>query len=132
MTDQIQSLHACWCQVTGQELHFKATERIFWEMAKLDFTADDLLIVLKDVLQYNRTHSNFPMKIQIHKLCSDLEIFASMLASAKAKNRNKLVKPTPKESILESWRPTAGERVSGANVHRISEIFNKMKHEAGA
>lgn len=123
MTTPLESLHQCWCETTGQELNFKATERIWYEMSKLEFTADDLLIVLKDVLYYNRTHAGCPMKVQVHKLCSDLEIFASLLASAKAKARNKIKPITAKEAVLESWRPTIGERVSGDNCHRLSDFL---------
>jgi len=121
MTEQIKSLHACWCQTSGQELHFKATERIFFEMAKMDFKPDDILCVLKFVLNYNLTHKHAPMKVQVHKLCGDLEIFASILAEARAKERNKVQALTPKEKTLAAWRGC--EPVSNGNVHRISDFL---------
>ena len=116
-------LHETWNLTAGQELHYRATERIFYEADKLGFTPDDLKLVLQHVLSYNKTHKHAPMKVQVHKLLGDLEIFASILAEAKAKERNRVKPPTPKESILESWRPTNGERVSGANCHRLSDFL---------
>ena len=123
MTEKLKALHACWCHMTGQELHFKATDRLFYEMFKMDFTTDDLLCVLKHVLSYNRTHPNAQMKVQVHKLLGDLEVFASILAEARAKERNRVKPLTPKESALEAWRPTCGERVNGANLHRLSDFL---------
>ncbi len=92
-------------------------------MFKMDFTPDDLLCVLKHVLAYNRAHPNAPMKIQIHKLCGDLEIFASILAEARAKDRNRIKEQTPKEKTLSEWRGC--EPVSNGNVHRISEFLKQ-------
>ena len=125
MTDQIQSLHSCWCQTTGQPLHFKATERLFYEMAKLDFVSDDLLCVLKFVLSYNKTHQNAQMKVQVHKLCGDLETFASILGEARAKERNKIPKPTPKEIVLEQFRRVTPE--AKGNCVPISQVFEAMR-----
>lgn len=121
MTDQLKSLHACWNQVTGQDVHFRATERIWFEMFKMDFTADDLMVVLKDVLAYNKSHVHCPMKVQCHKLCSDLEVFASLLASAKAKARNAIKLPTEKEKTLTAWRGCSP--VENGSVHKISEFL---------
>lgn len=125
MTTPLESLHACWCTTTGQDLHYKATERIWYEMSKLDFTDDDLLIVLKDVLYYNRTHSSCPMKIQVHKLCSDLEVFASLLASAKAKARNKIKPTPPRDEVLSAWRGVKPE--GNGNCHKLSDLIHLPK-----
>lgn len=125
MTESIQSIHAVWCQTTGQELHFKATERIFYEMAKLDFKPDDLLCVLTHVLWYNKTHKHAPMKVQIHKLCGDLEIFASILADAKQRERSQPKKPTPKEIVLHEFRGITPE--TNGKPRHVSEIFAEMR-----
>lgn len=121
MNDQMKLLHTVWNQTTGQELHFKATERLFYELWKMEFKPDDLLCVLKHVLAYNKTHTHAPMKIQIHKLCGDLEIFASILAEARAKDRNRVKPATPKESVLSEWRGIKPE--SNGNARSIGEFI---------
>lgn len=125
MMDRIRSLHEVWNQTTGQTVNLRATERIFFELANLDFTADDLLSVLKHVLHYNKTHAACPMKVQVHKLCGDVEAFASICAEAKAKARNKVAKPTPKESVLHAFRGVTPEQ--NGNPHHIREVFASMK-----
>lgn len=126
MTEQLQSLHACWNQVTGQDLHFKATERLFYELWKMEFKPDDLLCVLKHVLQYNKTHQNAQMKVQVHKLLGDLTVFASILAEARARERNRIKPHTPKENVLAEFRGGFVE-VPTAKPRHVSEIFDEMR-----
>lgn len=109
MNSTIESLHAVWNTTTGQQLNLRATERIFYEVSKMDFTPDDLLCMLKHVLAYNKSHSSAPMKVQVHKLLGDLETFASILADARARERNKPPKPTPREIVLSDFRRVTPE-----------------------
>lgn len=125
MHDQMKLLHACWCETTGQTLHFQATQRLFWELAKMEFTPDDLLCVLKHVLAYNKSHAHAPMKVQVHKLLGDLEIFASILADARARERNRVPKPTAKEIVLEQFRGVTPE--PNGKIRHVSEIFDEMR-----
>lgn len=126
MNEKLKALHACWCVVTGQELHFRATERLFYELFKMDFTEDDLKCVLNHVLAYNRTHKHAPMKVQVHKLLGDLEIFASILAEARAKDRSKPKSATPKEIVLQEFRGVTPPESNGNGRH-VSEIFANMR-----
>ncbi len=125
MQDQIKLLHSCWCTTTGQELHFQASQRLFYEVAKLEFTPDDLLCVLKHVLAYNTTHTHAPMKVQVHKLLGDLEVFASILADARARERNRVSPPTPKESVLNQFRGITPEKPG--NCLPVAEVFEAMR-----
>lgn len=124
MIDQIKSLHAAWNQTTGQTINLRATERIWFELANLDFTADDLLCVLKHVLHYNKTHADCPMKVQAHKLCEP-ETFASICGEAKARERNKAAKPTPKESVLHAFRGITPE--PNGNCMSAKDVLSKLK-----
>jgi hypothetical protein len=125
MIEKLKSLHACWNLTTGQEVNYRATERIWFELANLDFTEGDLLSVLKHVLQYNKTHGNCPMKVQVHKLCGDVEVFGSICAEAKARERNKVAKPTPRESVLQSFRGITPE--PKGNAVPVKMIFEKLR-----
>jgi hypothetical protein len=82
------------------------------------------------VISYNKTHKHAPMKIQVHKLIGDLEVFASILAEARAKQRNAIPKPTPKEVILHTFRGVTPEK--NGNSRHIMEVFAEMRKAAPA
>lgn len=125
MIEQIKSLHSVWNQTTGQSVNLRATERIWFELANLDFTAEDLLSVIKHVLHFNKTHASCPMKVQAHKICGDVEVFASICAEAKCRERNKLHKPTAKETVLHQFRGITPEQPG--NGRHVSEVFEQMR-----
>lgn len=123
MSEPIKSLHVAWCAATKQELNFRATERIFYDLWKLDITPEDVTCVVEFVLHWNKQHPDCPRKINLYSLCSDPSRFAADLAEAKPWKRNRVKPPTPREEILEAWRPTNGERVKPENAHKLSEFL---------
>jgi hypothetical protein len=124
MNKTITQFHSTWNQITGQELNLRATERLFYELWKLEFTPDDLACVLKYMLAFNRKHPECPMKVQAHKVMGDPETFASVLAEARAKERNRPRPATPKEAVLQSFRPVANAEMQGnGSAHRLSEFL---------
>lgn len=125
MTDKLKSLHACWCKLTNQELNYRATERLFWELHNNDFTEEDLTVVLKHVLAYNRTHPNAQMKVQLHKICGDVAVFGSICAEARAKQRNAIPQPTPRQEVLHAFRGITPE--PHGNVKNIAEVFAELR-----
>lgn len=131
MNETLKALHACWNSLTGQELHFRATERLFYELFKMDFTEDDLKCVLRHVIGYNKTHPHAPMKVQAHKLLGDLEVFGSILAEARAKERNRPKPPTAKEIVLKEFRGVVPTESNGNGRH-VSEIFANMRKAGDA
>lgn len=124
---KLRELHSCWNSITGQELNYRAVERLLYELHNNDFTAEDLTAVLKHVLAYNRTHPEMPMKVQIHRLCGDMAVFGSICAEAKAKQRNKIPPPTAKETVLHQWRGVTPE--GNGNAKHIAEVFSAMRKE---
>jgi hypothetical protein len=128
MTDQIKQLHRCWCDLTGQDLNLRATERLFYELLNSDFTVDDLGCVVRYVLAFNRKHLDCPMKVQFHRICGDLEQFASVLAEARAKERNRIKPLTARASVVQAFRPVADvEGSATGNSHRIGEFLQVPK-----
>lgn len=124
MTTELERLHLTWNQITGQDLNARATERLFFEFWKLDFTTDDLQCVLKYMLSFNRKHPDCPMKIQAHKVLGDLEIFASVLAEARARERNRVKPRSNQDSVLQSFRPRVdAELGSNGKPHRITDFI---------
>lgn len=125
----ITDLHDLWCSLTEQELHRKATERLFWQFHNDGFTGDDLKCVI-GYMQRCNSKGGGRYKIQAHKVIGDLEVFASILAEAKAKERNARKAQTASEKIMAQYeRPVDPEqsdsRIKGNGVH-VSEIFKKL------
>ncbi len=91
----------------------------------MEFTPDDLLSVLKHVLAYNKTHTHAPMKVQVHKLIGDLEVFASILADARARERNRIPKPTPRETVMHEFRGITPEKPG--NCVPASRVIDELR-----
>jgi hypothetical protein len=117
--DAIKELQTTWNELTRQELHPKATERLFFEFWRNDFTSDDLRCVLMYYLRFNRENSGAQFRINAQKILGDLETFASTLGEARAKERNRRAAQTPREAVAAlRTRPVDPEQSStqGATV----------------
>lgn len=123
---QIHDLHDLWCSLTEQELHRKATERLFWEFHNDGFTSDDMRCVI-GYMQRCNSKGNGRYKIQAHKVLGDLEVFASILAEARGRERNARKAKTASEKIMAAYeKPVdpeqADSRVKGNGRH-ISDFL---------
>jgi hypothetical protein len=124
------NLHSAWCKASGQQLHERLTERIFFEAEKMGITADDVRCVVEFLTRFNKRSDGAKFRINAFKVIGDLETFAATLAEARAVERNRRPAPTEKEKVVEAFRPTVDpEQVStlslGAGRH-VSELFRKM------
>ncbi len=81
--------------------------------------------MLKYVISYNKTHAECRMKVQVNKLCGDVENFASICAEAKARERNRISKPTPKQEALHAFCGIAPE--PRGNCVPASEVLAKLR-----
>lgn len=124
--NKINQLHKTWESVTGQVINLRATERIWYEFASMDFTEDDLRCVLADLMRFNRASNGAKFRINLQKICGDPETFASLLGEARAKERNRKKPPTAKDQVLQNLRPTVGEPLSGQNTRTLSEVFQTI------
>lgn len=124
----ISDLHELWCSLTQQELHKKSTERLFWQFNNEGFSPDDLRCVVGYMQRCNTNGQHY--KIQAHKVLGDLEVFASVLADAKAKARNRRPPPTEKEKVVALRErvvepETADPRINGTGRH-LSDVLKGM------
>lgn len=128
----ISDLHELWCSMTQQELHKKSTERLFWQFHNEGFSADDMSIVVK-YMQRSNAKGGGRYKLAAHKVLGDLEIFASILAMAKAENRNRRPGPTPKEQVMALRDPLlkteeADPRISGNGRH-LKDVLKSLENQ---
>lgn len=125
MIEKLHALHKTWCDLTKQPLHYRAAERILFELANDGFTEDDLRCVIQSTQAWNRSHADAQIKMQFNKICGDVERFASVLAEARGKERNKIPPPTAKETVLHQWRGVTPE--GNGNAKHIAEVFAEMR-----
>lgn len=124
----LTDLHDLWESLTGQQLKRAPTERLFWEFHNAGFTSADLRTLVTYMQRCNAKGQRY--KIQLHKVIGDLEIAASILAEAAAKERNTRKAQTASEKIVAAYeRPVdpelADPRVNGTGRH-ISDIFRNI------
>lgn len=121
----IALLHAAWCRYANQDLNLMATERIFYELSRAGFTDVDIGIVVNGMKRHN-SHSDAKYRIHCHRVCGDLEFFASLLADFSAQERNRIKAPTPKEKVLEQLRPTVSKTETGTIAVSVKDVLKKI------
>lgn len=126
MTTQIQSLITAWNSATGQQVNQRAVERIAWEFLDMGFTENDLRLVVKHMLSFNRKHPDCPLKMQFHRVVGDTERFASMLAEFQAKERNRIKPPSPRETALNQLRPVVEAQTGTGTAMTVKEVLRKV------
>lgn len=124
---QIEALHSTWEKLTGQVINRRVTERVFYEMASAGFTDDDLRCVIQGMQKFNRGGSGAQFRINLVKVCGDLESFGSVCAEFRAKERNKKPAPTPAQQIKQAFSPILVEDLTSTGTRSISEVFKAIK-----
>lgn len=128
--NEVILLHAAWCNASGQELSYRASERIFFELHKLDFTPDDVTLAVKHLIKFNAKSGGAKFRINAFKICADVESFASLVAEAKAVMRNVRKAQTASEKIMAAYeRPVdpemADNRTNGNGKH-LKDILKSI------
>lgn len=121
----LSDLHDLWESLTGQELKRAPTERLFWEFNNAGFTMDDLRCIVTYMQRCNAKGQKY--KIMVHKVIGDLEIAASILASAAAVQRNARKAQSASDKIMSQYEQRmdpeqADLRVKGNGRH-ISDFL---------
>lgn len=132
MTEVI-SLHQAWCNASAQELSYKASERIFYELHRLDFTADDVTLAVKHLIRFNTKSGGAKFRINAFKICGDIESFAALVAEAKAVLRNTRKAQSASEKIMAAYEQVqnaeqADPRINGAGRH-VSDVIKHLKSQ---
>lgn len=124
LQSQADELILQYAHLTGREARVRAYEYALFSFFQAGFTCDEFVLVLNFVLRENKKN-NFKYSIMLGNLIRDHGRFMDLLGEAKAKDRNHVKPPTPKELVLESFRGVAPEP-KGKTRH-VSEVFNEMR-----
>ncbi len=96
----IQDLHQAWCEASGQDVSYRATERIFYAAHQMDISADDIKVAVKFLIRFNNKSDGPKFRINCFKLIGDTESFCALVAEARAVDRNRRPAPTPKQVVI--------------------------------
>ena len=124
----IEQLQTTWAELTKQELHARATERLFYEFNDMGFTDSDLRCVLNYLLRFNRNNDGAKFRINAVKIVGDLENFASLLGEARAIERNRKPSSTPRDNVLQAFRPGIPDGQTTTHTARpFSDVLKAIK-----
>jgi len=127
---QLEALHGAWCHATGQELHFRSTERLFFDLHQMEFTPDDIRTVVAHLKSLN-AKSDVKYSLRANRVLGDLEFFSSSLAEAKATNRNRRQPMTPKQQAQDMREKVVNrEQSSILNIsapRSFADVIKEMK-----
>jgi len=127
MTEKLQSLHAKYCTLTGQELKYQPAERMLYDYLNNGFTEADLDTVLTFLIHQNKKREpRYRNKIQFHRIVGDLEFFNSIFGEASAWARNKRPAPTEKSLTLAAFRNEAPAVAPVGGERHIMEVFQTI------
>lgn len=113
---------------TGREASFLHYEFSIGKFTMMGFTAADMTLVCEHIKRENRKHGrDFQISLKLSRLLSDTEWFSDFLAEARAKQRNHIPNPTPKEKVLQSFRPTLSEPMPGDTALSAGECLKRFK-----
>lgn len=122
MQPEAEEIVAQYIRLTGREARVAIYEHSLFDFIRAGFSSTDFVCVVTFLLRENK-RNKFQYSLKLGHLINDHQRFMDLLGEAKAKERNRIKPATPKEAVLQAWRPTCGERVNGASVRRISDIL---------
>jgi len=107
--DELQDLHDTYVRITGLDVKF-SIHYWTWENFSKFFTKEDLVLVLNWIKRKNKqAEHKYRRSLAITKLIGDEEKFDELRAQAAAEERNRRKPLTPKQRVMEQWRPTVVE-----------------------
>lgn len=103
-TDTIESVHTCYCQMTGLQVNQRVHERAYADFLAAGYTVADLELVLGHIKRENRRMAGASFSLRLDRLLDfDYRHFDSILSEARALQRNRVVR-TPRQEVLQQLR----------------------------
>jgi hypothetical protein len=129
MSDQsnTESLCSAWNNATGQDVNLMVNQRIAWQFLQAGFSVADLLIVVAYLKACNgqASEAKYKVKLTLLRVIGDLEYFDSTKQLARAWERNRPRKASPRDEILVA----TGRAVEpNGSPRHISEFINLPKN----
>ncbi len=113
--------------LTGREARVNVYEFALFDFFRAGFTCDEFVMVVTFLMRENK-RNKFQYSLKLGHLLNDHSRFMDFLGEAKAKDRNKVLPPTPRESVLQDFRRTSPEP-TGAFLS-AAEVISRLKAEA--
>lgn len=110
--------------LTGREARVQVYEYSLFAFFQAGFTCDEFVLVLSFLLRENK-RNRFQYSIKLGSIVTDHAKFMDLLGEAKAVERNRPPKPTPREIVLSDFRRSSPEPVS--HPMAAHEVIKKLR-----
>lgn len=126
--------HKAFCSITGLVPNLMAAEGIWLALLKAGYTSDDVSTYLRWVRFQNAQQEDvkYRKRYSIPSMFSDIALFDSNLAQAKAWDRNRPKPPTPRETALRELRPVVCEQDGPDNIKTAADIMPELMQTVAA
>lgn len=128
--DQIETLHALYCQLTGYydlSLHPDRV-RAWYEYLKAGYTAEDLRLVLLHLKRGERQKYRHRGSYGFSRLIWRLDLFSEELAEARAISRNNRPR-SDREKVVGVFRPPTGQEPEPVRAKPAKEVILRLVEE---
>jgi hypothetical protein len=135
MRPVIEAMHAIFLQHSRLDSKLSSQERIWYELAKAGYTAEDVDIFCRYILHENSQQEDprYKRRFHIPKMFGNIEDFDADLGLAKAWYRNRRLPPTAREQALQDLRPSVDPELDPARLRPpqraedlSQEVINKL------
>lgn len=135
MREVIEAMHKTFLQHSRLDSKLSSQERIWYELAKGGYTAEDVDIFCRYILHENsqQEEQRYKRRFHIPRMFGDIGEFDADLSLAKAWYRNRRLPPTAREQALEDLRPTVDPELDPTRLRPpqraedlSQEVINKL------
>lgn len=134
MTTAIHEAHAAFCTATGQQLRLGIGEysrEIAWaRFLSAGFTAADVLLVVTHLQRKIREGERRIGALRFSNLIEPLERFEEELSLAKAEQRNAKPAPTPRERVIQVFRPAVASENTQSTARPVGDYIAALREAA--
>lgn len=134
MQQQIERLHALYCELYGSQIRMLYHHQMWWhQWITAGFSESDLRLVIAWIKEGIAKERWTPSRLRFSYLIERPERFGEELAEAQAVARNKKAPPSPRERVLAQARPTVVESDPDgflATARPIGDYIEQMRRAA--
>jgi hypothetical protein len=133
--DEINRLDLAYQKLTGRK--FKASgiitgrEQIWHAFIHVGFTIKDLEDVILWIKRGILSGIRHEAAINFRRLVGDLGVFEDELQTCRAELRNAKPHVTPKEQVVQQFRPTVVSAPAKSDAKHVGELIAELKRAAG-
>ncbi len=121
---QADELILQYVHLTGREARVTIYEHMLFDFFRAGFTCEEFVLVVSFLVRENK-RNKFQYSLKLGNLINDHARFMDLLGECKARERNRVSPPRPKECVLHQFRGITPEKPG--NCIPIKAVFEKLR-----